>query len=165
MSLLDLVDSLPARNLSPGDVLIAQGSAGGDIFILEAGTLAVTRDGVKLASIETPGAPIGEMSVVLGTPASATVTADRPATVRVLADARAALAGDPELTFRLARLMASRLDITSALLVDLTRQHTGKTEQGILARIFSAIHLPVDDRDYVELARNDLFAASPARSD
>jgi CRP-like cAMP-binding protein len=166
MSLLARTDSLPVRNLAPGDVLIAQGSPGGDLFILELGQLAVERDGVRLAAIATPGALIGEMAVLLDTPASATVTAEGPATVRILADARTVLAGDPELTFRLARLMASRLDLTSALLVDLTRQHTGHTEQGILARIFSALHQPADDRDYVELARNDLFGEpTPAGSE
>jgi CRP-like cAMP-binding protein len=137
----------------------------GDVFVLEQGQLMVERDGVRLATVATPGALVGEMSVLLDTPASATVTAEGPTTVRVLADARSVLAGDPELTFRVARLMATRLDLTSALLVDLTKQHTGKSEQGILARIFSAIHLPVDDGDYVEIARNDMFTAAPPTGD
>ena len=142
------------RTLEAGDLLIQQGNDGGDLFILENGSLVVERDGVDVATISTPNALIGEMSVLLQTPNSATVRATSPVTVRVIPNARAQLMRDPELTFRLAAMVASRLDATTALLVDLSRENPGKTEQGIFARILSAIHLQSEEPT---VTRHDLF--------
>lgn len=162
-SLLDLAAFQPTRTLSAGDVLIAQGESGGDLFVLESGKLRVERDDVGIATIATPSAMVGEMSVVLGTPATATVKAIEPTTVRLIKDARAVLAAHPELAFRIAHVMATRLDLTSSLLADLTRQHSGKTEQGLLSRIFSALNMAADDSHYAVTERNDLFGGATPR--
>lgn len=156
-SLLELAAAQPTRKLAPGEVLITQGREGGDLFVLESGQLVVERDGVAIASISSPNSVVGEMSVVLGTRNSATVRADGNATVRVIMDARKYLEQDQAMTFRLAWLMASRLDATSAYLVELSRQHTGKAEQNMLGKILSALHLQADDRHYAAVARNDMF--------
>ena len=47
-SLLGLASTQPLRALASGEVLIDQGSTGGDLFIVESGRLAVERDGVKI---------------------------------------------------------------------------------------------------------------------
>ena len=146
--------------LAPGEELMRQGDPGGDLYVLEQGELVVERDGVAIAEISRPDSLVGEMSVVLGTPASATVRARRDSTVHVYADARRHLQSDPELTFRIAYLMASRLDTTSALLAEHTRTHGGKPEQDLWGRIVSALHLPVDESRYVPVARRDMFGAS-----
>ncbi len=148
--------SQPLRQLATGEVLLTQGYPGGDLFVLESGQLLVERDGVNLATISTPGALIGEMSVVLGTPNSANVRAGAPTTVRVIADARTYLEQDQALTFRIAWLMASRLDATSAYLVELSKQHAGKAEQNLLGKILSALHLQGDDGG-VPVTRSDMF--------
>jgi hypothetical protein len=67
--------------------------------------------------------------------------------VRVLAGAAEVLRKDAELTFELAALVAARLNSTTALLVDLAREHPGESEQTLLGRILSAIHLPGADPD------------------
>ncbi len=154
-SLQALASSRPTRSLAPDEVLISQGGPGGDLFILEQGELAVERDGVPVTTISAPNALVGEMSVLLGTPNSATVRAIGPVTVRSIEDARNHLLQDPELTFLLASLVAARLDATTALLVDLAKEHPGKTEQGLLARILSALTLQADDGATV--TRHDLF--------
>lgn len=156
-SLLELAAAQPRRSLAAGEILIVQGREGGDLFVLESGQLVVERDGVTIATIATPNALVGEMSVVLGTPNSATVRADRPTTVRVIQDARKYLETDQAMTFRLAWLMASRLDATSAYLVDLSKQHQGRTEQNMLGKILSALHLQAGDGAYVPVARTDMF--------
>lgn len=156
-SLLDLAAAQPQRTLAPNEILISQGREGGDLFVLESGQLVVERDGVSIATISTPNALVGEMSVVLGTPNSATVRADRTTTVRVIQDARKYLEQDQALTFRLAWLMASRLDATSAYLVELTKQHQGKAEQNMLGKILGALHLQAGDGAYAAVARNDMF--------
>jgi CRP/FNR family cyclic AMP-dependent transcriptional regulator len=158
-SLLDLVASHPTRDLSPGEILIAQGQPGGDLFVLESGQLKVERDGVVIATISTPGALVGEMSLILGRPSSATVRSSRETTVRAIHDAKTHLEQDQALTFRLAWLMASRLDATSAFLVDLSKQHSGKAEQNLLSKILSALHLPADEAHYATVNRNDMFGS------
>jgi CRP-like cAMP-binding protein len=159
-SLLTLAASHPTRTYAAGEILIGQGYQGGDLFILESGQLAVERDGVRIATIATPGSLIGEMSVVLGTANSATVQAEKPTTVRVIRDARQYLKTDPELTFRVAWLMANRLDATSAYLVQLTREHAGKPEGGLLGRILSSLNA-TDERRYTPVHRGDMFGGSP----
>lgn len=155
-SLLTLAASHPSRTYAAGEILIGQGYQGGDLFILESGQLVVERDGVRIATIATPGSLIGEMSVVLGTANSATVQAERPTTVRVIRDARQYLKTDPELTFRIAWLMANRLDATSAYLVQLTKDHAGKPEGGLLGRILSSLNA-ADDKRYTPVSRGDMF--------
>ena len=164
MNLLTFADGRPTRVLGPNDVLVAQGAMGGDLYVLERGRLAVERDGIKLASIATPGALIGEMSVLLGIRTSATVRAEGQATVRVIADAESELANNPALASLVAKLLAARLDATSSVLVELTKQHKGKAELTLLSKVISALHLPADG-NYVPLTRDDLFGGpEPARA-
>lgn len=160
-SLLTLAASHPTRTYAAGEILVGQGYQGGDLFILESGQLAVERDGVRIATIATPGSLIGEMSVVLGTANSATVQAEKPTTVRVIRDARQYLKTDAELTFRIAWLMANRLDATSAYLVQLTKDHAGKPEGGMLGRILSSLN-STDDKRFTPVNRGDMFGDGPA---
>ena len=91
---------------------------------------------------------VGEMSVLLGTPNSATVRAARDSRVRVIRDAKRYLASDAALSLAMAALVASRLDATSALLVEMSREHMGKpTEQGLLRRIFSVLLISREERE------------------
>jgi CRP-like cAMP-binding protein len=139
-SLLTLTYSSPTRNLKKGEVLVTQGERGGDLYVLETGRLTVERDGVTIATVDQPNSTVGEMSVLLGTHNSATVRADKDSTVRVVKDAIRILEKQPALALSLATLVSQRLDATSALVVELTREHAGKsTEQGLLKRIFSAL--------------------------
>ena len=153
-SLLTLTQSQPTLTLAAGETLIVQGAAGGDLFILDDGQLVVERDGVRIATLTRPGSLVGDMSVVLGRKSSATVKAERGSTVRVIRAARAYLEQNPQLAMMIAEMMATRLDATSALLVELTQQHGGKVEQGLLGRILSALHVPGEG---TVVERHDLF--------
>jgi CRP/FNR family cyclic AMP-dependent transcriptional regulator len=164
-SLLTLLAAQPLRSLAAGDVLITEGSQSGDLYVLEAGTLTVARAGVGIATISQPGAVVGEMSVLLNKPHSATVRAETAAQVRVLTDAGKALDADPALAKQLALLLAARLDATSALLVELSSQNQGRADQGFFDRILAAIHLPPMDADYFPVERHDLFATDPDAGD
>jgi CRP-like cAMP-binding protein len=57
-----------------GDVLIEQEQAGSSLFMLLEGKASVTRDGREIAS-RGPGEFVGELSLLLGDPCNATVTA------------------------------------------------------------------------------------------
>ncbi len=139
-SLLTLTYSAPTRTYAKGEALVDQGERGGDLYVLESGRLSVERDGVVIATIEEPDSVVGEMSVLLGSNYSATVRAERDSKVRVVKDAMRILGKQPELTLRLAQLVSQRLDTTSALLVELSRETAGKTsEQNLLRRIWTAL--------------------------
>ena len=142
-SILALVTGQPARDLSPGETLIEAGEAGGELYVLERGRLVVERDSVTLATITEPGALIGEMSVLLGVDHSATVRAEAPTTIRVIADAMPFLERTPLMALHVATLACERLDRTSALLVELRKETEGRaSEQGLLSRIFGALSAP-----------------------
>jgi CRP/FNR family cyclic AMP-dependent transcriptional regulator len=142
-NLLTLTKGMPARALARNEVLIEAGSeASGDMYILDSGRLIVERDGVTLATIDEPGALIGEMSVLLGTVHSATVRADVASTVRVIDNAIAFLERSPLVALHVATLACARLDATSALLVELRHEAGGKSEQGMLGRIFQSLSAP-----------------------
>ena len=140
-SLLTLTQTQPSRSLASGEVLIAEGNGGGDLYVLETGRLIVTRGGVEIARIETPGALIGEMSVLLGKDSSATVRADGAAKVRVVADAIAFLERQPLVALGVATLLSERLDATSAIVVELRKEsQSGKAaEHSMFERLMKAL--------------------------
>jgi len=145
-SLQELTATRPTRSLADQEILLAQGEGGGDFYILLSGKLAVVRDGVSIATIDQPGTLVGEMSVLRGTPYSATVRAEGAAKVRVIRDANALLDSEPGLARRVAALVAGRLDATSALLVELANQNKNKaSEQGMLKRILATLYAPAGD--------------------
>ena len=139
-SLAALAVSLPLETLAPGTHLTTEGTRSGQLYILERGTLAVQREGVSLATIDEPGAIIGEMAVLLGIPHSATVIAKSEARVRVVEDALGTLSQNAEFALHLATIACARLNATSALLVELKGQAAGKAkEQALMSRILMAL--------------------------
>ncbi|MEO6014852.1 MAG: cyclic nucleotide-binding domain-containing protein [Devosia sp.] len=139
-SILALTQSQPTRSLAPGEALLSEGDAGGELYVLESGRLIVERGNVTIATIDNPGALIGEMSVLLGSDHSATVRAETASKVRVIEDALPFLERTPLVALHVATLACQRLDATSALLVELRHEAKGKTDdQGVLNRIWSAL--------------------------
>lgn len=138
-SMFLLTYSAPLQDLEIGEVLITQGSMGHDIFVLESGRLAVERDGVKIATIDQAGSLVGEMGLLLHRPHSATVRAETNSKVRVVADAMRVLERHPEITLRLASVLCERLDQTSGLVSELSRQVSGPAEQTLIGKIFSSL--------------------------
>jgi CRP/FNR family cyclic AMP-dependent transcriptional regulator len=139
-SLLTLTFSQPTLTLEPGDVLIKEGDPGGDLYVLETGRLRVERDGVTLATIQSPGALVGEMSVLLGTENTATVRAEKPTTVRHVKDALAYLERQPLVALRVAMLLSQRLDATSALLVEAQKgKPHAEAEHSVFTSLMAAL--------------------------
>jgi CRP-like cAMP-binding protein len=66
-----------------GKVLMRQGDAGREFFLIVDGTVAIDRDGRRLTSLG-PGAFLGEIALVDGGPRTATATAETPVRVLVL---------------------------------------------------------------------------------
>jgi SulP family sulfate permease len=83
-ALLRLMGYLERQELEAGQILIRQGERQENLYLLDAGKLNVeyrTEEGraVRLAT-SGPGTIVGELSLYLGAPASATVTAAQPST-------------------------------------------------------------------------------------
>ena len=58
-----------------GAIICEEGAPGGDMFILQSGSLDVFLKGVRISTIDEPGTVIGESSLLLGEPRAATLKA------------------------------------------------------------------------------------------
>jgi CRP/FNR family transcriptional regulator, cyclic AMP receptor protein len=122
-ALLDVSTAWPELRVARDDVVLAEGASSERLLVLVEGALEVRRDGEVVARIDQPGACIGEMALLLGTEHTADVVATAPSTLRVLDDARGALAVDAALLGPVATILASRLRLVTAYLSDLQSQY------------------------------------------
>lgn len=102
--------------IAPGMELIAQGGSTGQLYVLRDGELEVLRDGTHIATIKTPGSVIGEMSVLLDAPQTATVRAVTAVDFFVIDNAIDVLRSHPDWLLQIARLLAQRVKETTAQL-------------------------------------------------
>jgi CRP/FNR family cyclic AMP-dependent transcriptional regulator len=120
--LLALCADVPLRSWQPGEILIEFGRVVSVVYVLASGSVTVERDGVVFSRIDAPGAIFGEMSVVLGTPATATARAASTVVCHVIEDPEVFLTERPGAALAVLRLTASRLDAMTKYLVDVERQ-------------------------------------------
>ncbi len=73
--------------LNPGDIVIREGKPSDVFYILTSGNVQVTRDGKPAARLG-PGDYFGEIGILTGGPATATVVADGAAEALVLSHAQ-----------------------------------------------------------------------------
>jgi len=114
---------LPEVEFASGEVVVREGGAAGGIFILVSGVLQVRKNGVLVNSISRPGALVGEMSLLLRGPHSATVEATTHCVMRYAADGDALLSSDPEIAKHVAVGLAERLNFVTTYLADLKHQY------------------------------------------
>jgi CRP/FNR family transcriptional regulator, cyclic AMP receptor protein len=131
--LLALCADLPLRSWQPGEVLIEFGQIASDMYVLASGSVTIERDGAVFSHIETPGAIFGEMSIVLGSPATAAVRAASEVVCHVVEDPRTFLSERPAAALAVLRVTASRLDRMTKYLVDVKQQLAG--EEGHLGML------------------------------
>jgi len=84
----ELAERSPVHVFRQGEILCLEGDPGHDLLVLETGQLRISRftmagQEVVLATVEPP-ATVGELALLDGTPRSATITAQRTATVRLV---------------------------------------------------------------------------------
>jgi CRP-like cAMP-binding protein len=119
--------------IAPGMALIEQGGRTGQLYVLKDGELEVLRDGKHVATIKTPGSVIGEMSILLDAPQTATVRAVSEVDFYVIDNALDVLRTHPDWLLQIARLLAQRVNATTA---QLTRDKSGDGEMLILPQNF-----------------------------
>jgi CRP-like cAMP-binding protein len=121
--MLELAARLPAVEYAAGDVVITEGGDSTGVWILVSGALRVLKSGKVVNAVTQPGALIGEMSILLGVPDSATVEAAEPSVMRYAADGEAFLASDPRVLRLVALGLAERLHFVTTYLADLKNQY------------------------------------------
>ena len=121
--MLALTTHLPEIEYAPGDIVIAEGGESSGVWILLSGSLRVTKNGKEVNTVTRPGALIGEMSILLGVPDSATVEAIGRCGMRYAADGEALLTSDPRIIHLVAVGLAERLNFVTTYLADLQQQY------------------------------------------
>jgi CRP-like cAMP-binding protein len=120
--ILALTDGAPERRLNAGETLIHFGESHPALYLLCEGTLEIVHDEDRLARLTEPGSVVGELSFLLGTPASADVIATEPTLVRRVDDPERLFHDVPAFGQHLAVTLARRLHRVTSLLGELHRQ-------------------------------------------
>jgi CRP/FNR family transcriptional regulator, cyclic AMP receptor protein len=113
------------REASAGTLVLHEGSKTGHLFILLEGRLEVVKGDAVVAVLTEPGAVLGEMSVLLDQPHTATVRAASDSVIYEFDDAAAFLRKQPDVSLLIARLLAQRLNVATTYLADLMHQYAG----------------------------------------
>jgi CRP/FNR family cyclic AMP-dependent transcriptional regulator len=113
------------RNVSPGDLVVREGGRTGHLYVLIEGRLDVVKGDTVVATITEPGAVLGEMSVLLDKPHTATVRAASDTAIYEIDDAATFLRTQPAVALLIARMLAQRLNVANTYLADIKRQYAG----------------------------------------
>jgi CRP-like cAMP-binding protein len=136
---LEWIAGQPVQQFEPGGVIIEQGERSGPLLVLIEGEVEILRDEVRVAKSAEPGAVFGEMSVLLGTPHTATVRALRTSSFAVVHEPRKFLESSPHISLHVAKLLAARVDALNKYLVDVKRQYEGHDHLGMVDDVLETL--------------------------
>jgi CRP/FNR family cyclic AMP-dependent transcriptional regulator len=114
------------NSVPEGTLVIREGQTTGRLYVLIEGRLEVVKGDTVVANITEPGAILGEMSVLLHQPHTATVRAATASKVYEFDDAASFLRSQPAVALLIARLLAQRLNVATTYLADIKRQYAGQ---------------------------------------
>src|SRR5690242_1243307 len=98
------------RRLHEGDVLFKEGDVDRRVFVLLEGQVQIVKEGEPVADIGVADSFIGEVSALTGKPRWATARVLKPSTLLVVDDVGELFKSDGTWGFRLAQVLARRLD-------------------------------------------------------
>jgi CRP/FNR family transcriptional regulator, cyclic AMP receptor protein len=106
-----LLSSGRTETVDAGHTLFVEGAPSSNLYVVLTGSAVVKKNGRRIARVG-PGDVVGEISVILGGPRTATVQAETPIEWLVLdqASLRAAIDEVPGLGWHLLQSVAARLD-------------------------------------------------------
>jgi CRP/FNR family transcriptional regulator, cyclic AMP receptor protein len=122
---LDYCSGAIQRSVPAGTLILHEGGTSGHLYVLIEGRLEVIKGDTVVANIVEPGAVVGEMSVLLDKPHTATVRAASDSTVFEFEDAASFLRDQPAVALLIARLLAQRLNVATTYLADIMHQYAG----------------------------------------
>ena len=153
------------RDLAPGTVLFREGDTGAEMFVIQSGQVRISKrvaNGDKVLATLGPGEFLGEMAILNAKPrvATATVSDDGPAKVLVIDAARfeQMIANNREITLRLIKKLASRLDSADALIEILMHKDPKARVMRGLSRHAEAFGVQTDGGVRVQLTATELSA-------
>jgi CRP/FNR family transcriptional regulator, cyclic AMP receptor protein len=124
-AILDYCSGGIQRSVSAGTLILHEGGTTGHLYVLIEGRLEVVKGDTVVAIVTEPGAVLGEMSVLLDQPHTATVRAASDSAVYEIGDAASFLRDQPEVALLIARLLAQRLNVATTYLADIMQQYAG----------------------------------------
>jgi CRP/FNR family cyclic AMP-dependent transcriptional regulator len=113
------------RDVGAGAEVLHEGGRTGHLYVLIEGRLEVVKGDTVVATLTEPGAVLGEMSVLLDQPHTATVRAAQDSAIYQIDDAASFLRQQPAVALIIARMLAQRLNVANTYLADLKRQYAG----------------------------------------
>jgi CRP/FNR family cyclic AMP-dependent transcriptional regulator len=127
-AILAAAAELPILNAPAGTAVIVEDETPRQLFILVSGSVEITREGTTVAMIDQPGAMFGELSFLLGAPATASVRSLEPCVFRVSDDPAAFLHQRPDVAIAVATMQGRRVDALTRYLVDLKEQYASSDD-------------------------------------
>jgi CRP/FNR family cyclic AMP-dependent transcriptional regulator len=138
--ILQMTADLPDEVIADGSALLVDGVRSQALFVLIEGELEVSRRGRAVVRMSEPGSVVGELGLLLDSPASADVIAVGTVRVRRVDDAADLFATSPEFARYLATVLARRLWQVSTYLSDLQEQFAGRGEVlGLVPRVLGEL--------------------------
>jgi CRP-like cAMP-binding protein len=122
---LDYCTGAIQRSVPAGTLILHEGGTSGHLYVLIKGRLEVLKGDTVVANIVEPGAVVGEMSVLLDKPHTATVRVAEDSTVYEFENAASFLRDQPAVALLIARLLAQRLNVATTYLADIMHQYAG----------------------------------------
>ena len=116
--ILRLLSQFDVTSLNDRDILITEGDQTRDLYVLVAGKLEVYKSTKLITTISSSGSVVGEMSVLLNSPHTATIKAKGICSLYRIPDASEFVRNNPDISWHIANLLAKRLTAATSYLVD-----------------------------------------------
>jgi CRP-like cAMP-binding protein len=126
--ILQFCEGMEIVSFAAGDMMFPEGGKTGCLYFLISGGVEVTKGETPITVIREPGAVLGEVSILLDQPHSASVEVIEETRCYVTRDGREFLAGHPEIALAVAELLALRLKGMISYLADLKAQYEDRKD-------------------------------------
>lgn len=154
-----------SREFAPGEVLFREGEVGNEMFVIQSGQVQISKrvaNGDKVLATLGAGEFLGEMAILNAKPrvATATVTGDEPTKVLVIDAQRfeQMIANNREITLRLIKKLAARLDSADTLIEILMHKDPKARVMRGLSRHAEAFGVQTDKGVRIALTAAELSA-------
>lgn len=137
---LRLCAGQPRTALPDGAVLMREGETTHRLCVLVAGRIEILRGETQVAVLAEPGSVVGDMSILLQVPHTATARALGDVELHVIQDGPAFFRAHPEASYLVARTLAHRLNMATTYLADLKRQYAGESNHlGMVGAVLESL--------------------------